>query len=312
MGRRTSLIAAVALAACALGTTTANAATPPIKHVWILILENKNYEEIVRQQLAGAVPGRHAARPGPAARQLLRDHAPLARQLHRPGQRPGLQSGDAGRQPGVHGRLPGDHRRRRPGDRAGLRLPARGQDDRRPAGGQEPDLARLHGGHGERGQPAQDMPPPRTPTRRTPRRARAWATSTPPATTRSSTSTRSSTTRGAATPTTSRSTALPNDLQVDRDDAQLLLHHAQPVQRRPRRAVRRRQAGRTEERGRVPQAVGAAHHGLAGLQAGGMLHRHLRRGRGDGSDADAAVLRRARRAPTRPTRAGRRSARAAA
>ena len=45
MGRRTSLIAAVALAACALGTTTANAATPPIKHVWILILENKNYEE---------------------------------------------------------------------------------------------------------------------------------------------------------------------------------------------------------------------------------------------------------------------------
>ena len=282
VGRRTSLIAAVALAACALGTTTANAATPPIKHVCVLILENKDYEEIVREQLAGAVPGRarcptrascSPTSTGPRTSSLGNYIAMVS------GQAP--ESGDAGRLPGVHGRLPGDHRRRRPGDGAGLRLPARGQDDRRPARGQGPDLARLHGGHGERGRPAQDMPPPRTQRRRTPRRARAWATSTPRATTRSSTSTRSSTTRGAATPTTSRSTGCRTTSKSIATTPNYSFitpnlcndGHDEPcVDGKP---------GGLKSADEFLKLWVPRITGLAGLQGGRDADRHLRRGRGD-------------------------------
>jgi phospholipase C len=46
MRARTILLTAVALMACLLGAARASAAgEPPIKHVWVLVLENKNFEE---------------------------------------------------------------------------------------------------------------------------------------------------------------------------------------------------------------------------------------------------------------------------
>ena len=36
---------ALTLALLALGSATAAAAPPPIKHVWIIVLENKDYED---------------------------------------------------------------------------------------------------------------------------------------------------------------------------------------------------------------------------------------------------------------------------
>ena len=124
--------------------------------------------------------------------------------------------------------------------------------------------------------------PATTPRRRPP------PTSTPPATTRSCTSTGSSTTRPCATATWSASTARPGP-RLGRQHAELQLHHARPLQRRPRRAVQERPARRPGLGQRVPADLGAEDHRLAGLQAGRAADGDLRRGR---RSAARLVLRR--------------------
>ena len=77
-------------------------------------------------------------------------------------------------------------------------------------------------------------------------------------------------------------TGLATDLTKLRQDAEVLLHHAQPLQRRARLplhqpAERRLGAGRHR---RLPGNVGAEDHGLAGLPRKRPDRDHLRRGRG--------------------------------
>ena len=91
---------------------------------------------------------------GAAAAPILRRRRTSPRQLHRDGQRPGAQPDDPGRLPGLQGRLPGHRRRRRPGDRAGLRVPGRVKTIADQLEAKGLTWKRLHGGHGQRaGQP---------------------------------------------------------------------------------------------------------------------------------------------------------------
>ena len=95
--------------------------------------------------------------------------------------------------------------------------------------------------------------------------------------------------------------------------AELQLHHARPLPRRPRRAVRERRAGRPGERRRLAARVGAADHRLGRVQARRAAARDLRRGGGGGRAppmrAPAATRPSSR---TRPTTAARRPGAAAA
>ena len=70
-----------------------------IKHVWLIILENKSYDAIVHGPQQQHVPVADAAVAGGAAEELLR-HRPLQPgQLHLAGQRSGDAAGHAGRLP---------------------------------------------------------------------------------------------------------------------------------------------------------------------------------------------------------------------
>ena len=123
--------------------------------------------------------------------------------------------------------------RARPGEGHRLRVSGVGPHPRRAAqrGGQ--DLEGLHGGHGH-ALPASRYRAPRTITRGARR-----ATSTPPGTTPSSTSSPSPRPRTARA-TWSTSAHCAGDLQSVATHAEPVLHHAQPLQRRPRQPLRRR------------------------------------------------------------------------
>ena len=64
--------------------------------------------------------------------------------------------------------------------------------------------------------------------------------------------------------------------EIGRDDAELFVHHSQPVRRWPRCAVRRQGAGRARAGRRIPAEVGAEDHGLAGVQERRRPDHHLR------------------------------------
>ena len=103
-------------------------------------------------------------------------------------------------------------------------------------------------------------------------------TSTRRATTRSCTSTRSSTRRRAAPRSwgSTRSRAI----SPRRRARPLLVHHAQPVQRRARRPVRRRAPRRIGRRRQVAAAMGAEDPAVARVPSGRDAGDHVRRGRG--------------------------------
>ncbi len=73
--------------------------------------------------------------------------------------------------------------------------------------------------------------------------------------------------------------ALPGDLASKNTTPSLLVHHARPVQRRPRRPMRRRPPRRPQERQRLPDPVDPEDHRLARLRGRRPPDRHLRRGR---------------------------------
>ena len=93
------------------------------------------------------------------------------------------------------------------------------------------------------------------------RRRRPPPISTPPATTRSSISTRSSTSRPARRTTSTSAGWLRTCLGVDHSG--LRLHHARPLQRRARHALRRRRPGRHGPGEQVPPEPDPPDHGLA-------------------------------------------------
>ena len=186
---------------------------------------------------------------------------------------------------------PGTVRRRRAGHRHRLRLPGRAS---RPSPTSSTakglTLAGLHGGHGRRAEAEQDLPRTRrSAPRRHPRRPRRSATSTPPATTRSSTSTRSSTGRAASA----------NDVDLRppagrpalaAHDPELRVHHARPLQRRPRRdRASTARPGGLPRRRRVPAHVDPEDPRLARLPRRRPAGRHLRRGRGLRTNADSSA-----------------------
>ena len=187
-----------------------------------------------------------------------------------------------GRLPALRQPRPRHDRRRWAGAGHRLRVSGRRADDRRPADRARAELARLRWRTwaptrrvSPRCAAIRPSAPATTPSRPPP------PTSTPPAMTRSSTSTRSSMTRRCATPTSSASTPCSQDLPERSDDAQLLVHHPGPVQRRPRCAVQERPAGRPGLGRRVPAQLGAEDHRLAGVPAERAADRHLRRGGDD-------------------------------
>ena len=70
---------------------------------------------------------------------------------------------------------------------------------------------------------------------------------------------------------------LATDLEVDRDDPEPLVHHAEPVSRRTRLAVRRRRAGRTRLRRSVPCHPRPEDPGIARVQGRRHARDHGRR-----------------------------------
>ena len=89
-----------------------------------------------------------------------------------------------------------------------------------------------------------------------------------------------SSTRRPATPKSSGLDVLPTDLDVGRDDAEPLLHHAERVRRRARRAVQGRSARWLGVRRRVLEDVGAEDPRVTRVQGRRDARDHVRRGRG--------------------------------
>ena len=143
------------LALVAGSTPASTAATdlskpPPVRHVFVINLENKGYDETFGPDS----PAPYLSRTLRGKGQLLTQYYGTAHnslpQLPRAGQRPGAQPADPGRLPGLL-RLRADrHRRAAAGGRQRLRLPEERPHGRRPAARPRADLARLHGGHGHR------------------------------------------------------------------------------------------------------------------------------------------------------------------
>ena len=113
-GALLTLAVAVAAAAAAVPIVSASASSSgaylasqdglgiqpgKIKHVWLIILENKSYDATLHRPEQQHLPVADAAVAGRAAEELLR-HRPLQpRQLHLDGQRPGDAARHAGRLP---------------------------------------------------------------------------------------------------------------------------------------------------------------------------------------------------------------------
>ena len=193
MSARRVLLGAAALAA--LGAGPAHAAPPPVKHVFIVVLENEDYASTFGTDSKAP----YLAQDLPKQGLLLTHYYGIGHEsldnyiAMISGQAPNPETqadcpiftdflpGTIGADGQAHGQR--------------LRLPGRGSDGGQPADGQGPDVGRVHGGHGQHAHRDADVPAPAlngqddTPSRRRPR------TSTPRATTRSSTSTRSSTAR---------------------------------------------------------------------------------------------------------------------
>ena len=190
------------------------------------------------------------------------------RQLHRDDQRAGAEP--ATRRPTAHvfsDFVARHDRRRRAGARPGLRVPAVGQTIADQLDGEGPDAGRATWRTWATTRArAGDLRPPgarragrhavghaRRPVRGAARPVRLLPLDHRRAGVRRSTSSRSTRSR----PTSRSAATTPNSL-----------HHAQPLRRRPRRAVRRRAPGRPRERRRVPAARGCRSiTALAGVQA---------------------------------------------
>ena len=266
-------------------------APPPIKHVFVIVLENKDFDETFGRGLPGAVPAKTLTAQGQLLRQYYGTSHAEPRQLHRHDQRPGAEPGHPVRLPaatwtssrasmGADGQALG----------AGCVYPSRGQDGRRPARRAKGlTLARLHGGHGRRpgarratcrhpaigGQdktqtrrgerPVRDAPQPVRVLPLDHRRPGAAAT-------------RTSSTCASSGPTWRRRGTTPEPR----------VHHARPVLRRPRRPVRRRPAraacaaSTRSCKTWVPRILASP-----AVRAGRAARHHLRRGREPRPDASA-------------------------
>ena len=269
----------------------------------------------VGADVAGEVPQRHAAAAGPAAHAVLRDRPREPRQLHRADQRAGAEPADAGR---LHRRTPSSCRpapartARRSGrvacSRSRCRRSATSSTPRARRGRRTRRTSRT------RATRAEDVPAPARSARSTRRSSRPRPTCTRRVTTRGCTSTRSST-RPRATTNVVGLDALTTDLAVGGDDAEPVVHHAERVRRRPRRAVQGRPARRADVGRRVPEDVGAEDPRVARVQGRRHARDHVRRGgdrrrrrRRDRVLPHAAVAEHAEARPQRPgRRAGRRA-----
>ena len=176
-------------------------------HVFVIVLENKDYDQSFGPQAKSPQLGQVAAVAGRAADAVLRRRPQQPAQLHRDGLRPGPNPVTQSDCQIYQDFAPGHDRRRRAGDGRGLRVPGRRQDRGRPArraagltwGGYMEDMGNTTTGDKTCRHPALEH------ARLDPARD-GRPTSTRRATTRSSTSTRSSTARTARR-ATSRSTA---------------------------------------------------------------------------------------------------------
>ena len=147
---------------------------PPIRHVFVINLENKGYDDTFG-------PGSQA----PYLAHTLRDKGQLLTQYYGTAHNslpnylaqvsgPGAQQADPGRLPGLLRLRAGRHGRAAAGGRGRLCLPLERADHRQPAAGAPPDLARLPGGHGR------GLPHPAANTPDGTQKATGRETSTPP------------------------------------------------------------------------------------------------------------------------------------
>ena len=150
----------------------AGAAQPAIKHVFVIVLENKDYDESSarrrsRRSWAGAAVAGRAADP------VLRHGAQQPAQLHRDGLGPGAQPGHAGGLPDLPGFRPGRSAPTARRSGAGCVYPSSVKTVADQLDGRRADLGRLHGGHGQHDDEATDVPRTRRSTAPTrPRRRR--------------------------------------------------------------------------------------------------------------------------------------------
>ena len=250
--------------------TTTTVATGPrsIGHVFVINLENEDYDTTWGTGSPAALSQHDAGPAGQAAHAVLRHRPREPRQLHRRDQRPVAEPVDAGRLhrstsssspkgTGQYGQALG----------TGCVYPTSVKTiaDQLTAAGKT--WRAYHGGHGHA------VPPSRDRHRRLDDRAACRATCTRRGTTRSSTSTRSST-RPRVRRTSSTSMQLDVGPAVDRDDTEPRVHHAERVPRRARRAVRRRRARRPRLRRPVPRRAGAEDPRVAGVQGRRHAHHH--------------------------------------
>ena len=254
----------------------AGAAQPAIKHVFVIVLENKDYDtsfgpQAKSPQLAQTLPSQ-----GVLLTQyygIAHDSLPnyIAMVCG-----PGAQPDHAVGLPDLPGLPPGDDRRRRPGDGRGLRLPVAAS---RPWPTSSRAEGLTWGGYMEDMGNYDDRATRRAGTRRsTARDATQRATATDQYAARHNPFVyfHSIIDSPDCHQRDVRSTAC-RPTCVRRHDAEPHVHHARPVQRRPRRAVRRRASRRLRLDRRVPGRVGPADRGLARLPAGRRADRHLRR-----------------------------------
>ena len=137
------------LVAMGPSSAAAKAKPPAIKHVFVINLENKNYDETFGPDSPAPYLSQDSGGQGPVARAVLRHRPREPRQLHRRDQRSGPEQADAARLLHLHRLREHGHRRPRPGARRRLRVPDVGEDDRRPAHREEAHVEGLHGGHGD-------------------------------------------------------------------------------------------------------------------------------------------------------------------
>ena len=245
---------------------------PPIRHVFMIVLENESASTTFGAGSPAPYLSDHAARRGRLSAQLLRDRAREQRQLHRDDQRPGAERAEPGRLPVLRQLQPADDRRLGQAEGTGCVYPADVPTIAEPADGGRAHLARLQRGMGadptreasECGHPgsARSTTPQNAtadrPVRDAPRPVRLL-----PLDHRRH--------ERCATPTSSTSTCC-RTTSPPRPTHPTTFHHAGPCDDGHDATVRERRPRRPRAGRRVPAPVGPADHRLAGVpQQNGLL-----------------------------------------